>query len=673
MNPIHPIRKQVDFKKINTGLSWSRFFAQAMKDIRLYFYCACCLSFFRFILIMTFINRKGPETGWVDILTAMSNGFRFDSRISFYVILPTLLLGIIGGFFPLDKVIDKTRYGIAITFTTLTLFVCGATVPYFKEYDDQFNQWLLGLIFDDVHAIIKTIWTQVPVLTLLVTILLLAVGAAFLLKRMLRYPSRLADVFKQWPLTGKVFLTLCLIGLLVTAGRGSVGRRPVQLKDAAVTRDDFLNKTVLTPYDALRYLWGDYKTSISIQGFLTYLPDGDIRSAVKSYFNDPRNFDDLDTYMTHTVQSANNVPPKHIFLIVMEGYDSWPMLDQYQSLQLCTQLNALAEKGIWIKRFLPAHVGTTPALTSIMTGLHDANTRTNYQPSSRTPYPSSIAPIFRALGYKTRFFYGGYLSWQHIGDFARNQGFEEVYGAPHMGQWVHANEWGVDDDVLFDFIKKTVSNDQPSFSMIMTTSYHPPYDIDVYGLGFPTKAIPPDLAGRYDGGINLKIFGHLWYADRALGDFIRKMDLSLENPLFAITGDHWSRKFLNNHPSLYEKSSVPLVLYGPAVLTGKHAATDVVGCHTDIGPTLIELCAPEGFIYHSIGKNLLSDTPPPAAFGAENIIMGPDFIMNKYNPKNLAALPGYPLDTPNTDKMIRMANQYYAIGWWRIMRGAALP
>jgi hypothetical protein len=88
---------------------------------------------------------------------------------------------------------------------------------------------------------------------------------------------------------------------------------------------------------------------------------------------------------------------------------------------------------------------------------------------------------------------------------------------------------------------------------------------------------------------------------------------------------------------------------------------------------LIDLSAPEGFVYHGIGRNLLSGDPSPAAFGAGNIIIGPGFIMNKYNPKKVEALPGYPLNTPNTEKMIRMANEYYAIGWWRIMRGSSFP
>jgi CTP synthase len=41
---------------------------------------------------------------------------------------------------------------------------------------------------------------------------------------------------------------------------------------------------------------------------------------------------------------------------------------------------------------------------------------------------------FKRLGYRTRLFYGGYLSWQRFGIFARDQGADEVYGVPEESE-----------------------------------------------------------------------------------------------------------------------------------------------------------------------------------------------------------------------------------------------
>jgi len=659
-------------------MTWIRYIKQAAKDLRAYLYFILLLSFFRVILITIFIEKKDPSSGFTDILSVLVNGLRFDSRVAMYFVTPTLLMSLVGVFFHIDRIIDRTRLVIATIFTLLTLLLCGSTIPYFQEYNDQFNYWLYGLIYDDFGAIVKTAWSQVPVIRMVVLLVLFTTVLSLLLKKFLNRDPRWAVRAARFPVWGKTLGTLCFVCLMVIAARGSAGPRPVQLKDAAVTRDTFLNKTVLNPYEALRYLYSDFKSLRNVRGVTNYLPKGNIRSAVKSYSDDPRNLETIDEYLLRTANSASTNPPKHIFLIVMEGYSAWTLLDKYQSLQTSSRLKAIAEKGLRVKRFLPASNGTTESLTTIISGLPDMHLLINYQPSSRQAYPTAIAPIFKRLGYKTRFFYGGYLSWQRIGDFCRNQGFEEVYGAPHMGKWAHANEWGVDDEALFAFIEKTVAADEPSFNMVMTTSNHPPYDIEVFKRGYPLRQIPPDLADIYNGDSPMVIYGHMWYADQCLGNFIHRMEETLPAPVFAVTGDHFGRHFLNKNPTMFERNAVPLVLYGPDVLKGKHLPENAVGTHIDISTTLVELAAPSGFAYHAVGRNLIDVGAYPAAVGTKFAAVTPDFIME--NLKNRIAEPfpetGNPWVNPSSgeiDALLKHANEYYAIGWWRVMRGAALP
>ncbi|MDG1038997.1 MAG: sulfatase-like hydrolase/transferase, partial [Polaribacter sp.] len=98
--------------------------------------------------------------------------------------------------------------------------------------------------------------------------------------------------------------------------------------------------------------------------------------------------------------------------------------------------------------------------------------------------------------------------------------------------------------------------------------------------------------------------GHLWYADKALGDFVAKAENKYSNALFAFTGDHYGRKFINGSPTLYERSSVPFILYGKSVAeNSKRVFTP--GSHIDITPTLIELVAPPNHTYYSFGNSLL--------------------------------------------------------------------
>src|SRR5207248_653986 len=90
--------------------------------------------------------------------------------------------------------------------------------------------------------------------------------------------------------------------------------------------------------------------------------------------------------------------------------------------------------AVWQEHAMQRSAGlsTIESLGVIITGLPFARAFVNFQPLVRKGLPTAAAAIFKQLGYKPRFFYGGYLSWQRIGEFCREQGFEDVYGGDQM-------------------------------------------------------------------------------------------------------------------------------------------------------------------------------------------------------------------------------------------------
>jgi phosphoglycerol transferase MdoB-like AlkP superfamily enzyme len=221
----------------------------------------------------------------------------------------------------------------------------------------------------------------------------------------------------------------------------------------------------------------------------------------------------------------------------------------------------------------------------------------------------------------------------------------------------------------------TVDDSRPSFNIIMTTSYHPPYNVDVWGKGFPLKQVPPDIAPLFDNTTSLKMLGHLWYSDKCLGDFVKKAEDKLQRPLFAFTGDHFGRKFINAKPDFFERSGVPLILYGRDVLKGIALPQGAAGAHIDIGPTLIELTAPKGFTYYSVGQDLLAPRKEFLGIGWFRVI-GKDFILDVDVPgvPQFYPLPGKPLpeNLPDMSTLKATFDRAYGIGWWRVRRGEKL-
>jgi phosphoglycerol transferase MdoB-like AlkP superfamily enzyme len=43
------------------------------------------------------------------------------------------------------------------------------------------------------------------------------------------------------------------------------------------------------------------------------------------------------------------------------------------------------------------------------------------------PFVTSIFSQFKKLGYQTNFYYGGYLSWENIGELSKYQGVDRIF------------------------------------------------------------------------------------------------------------------------------------------------------------------------------------------------------------------------------------------------------
>ena len=600
---------------------------------------------------------------------ALFIGARFDARISTMVALPSLLLSIICGIVPIDPFCDGLRKTMAMIFLFISFFLLPINYLFFLEYKDNFNQWIFGAIYDDFGAVLKTTCFEYPIFTLFTISFLIISITLYIGVRFLR-DTWITEGFINQKIANaplKVVMTSIILVLFLFAIRGSAGKRPIQRKDAGITNNAFLNKFILNPYSALRYTIKDTCKLFSAKGFREYLPEGDVQKAAKLFFHETKSLPDLDAYMKKYAKGHGTVSPRHIFAIVMESFDSWPLMEKHKAFNLLPNFRRLGKEGILIKAFLPAGNGTMTTFASLVTGIPDVGVFTNYQKSAGKPFATTMAAQFKKLGYEVNLFYGGYLSWQRIGDFCMAQGFDNIYGGGNMDVWSN-NEWGVEDNELFDFVLKTLDDDKPTFNLLLSTSNHPPYDLPIYDLGFEYRQIPENLKTEYDGDIPIKVFGHLWYSDMVLAEFIRRAEQELSCPLFAITGDHWSRKYLNSQPTLYECSSVPLLLYGKKVLNDIPAPEHLAGSHIDIMPTLIELSAPEGFEYFSMGSNLLDPERRQIGFGRNKLIT-PDFIISKKGEMELLPFAEVDAVAPSVDELKILLDAYYGVGWWRIMRG----
>jgi phosphoglycerol transferase MdoB-like AlkP superfamily enzyme len=249
-----------------------------------------------------------------------------------------------------------------------------------------------------------------------------------------------------------------------------------------------------------------------------------------------------------------------------------------------------------------------------------------------------------------------------------------VYGGDQVTPRTGGNEWGIDDEDLFRFVLAR-TGPEPTFNLIMSTSYHPPYSVDLKEKGFDLEALKanPICAGHSDS--ELRILGHLWYADKSVSDFVAASERKLDRPLFAITGDHYSRKkFVSVRPmqTTYDQLAVPLILAGLKMLENVSHPSTLAGSHLDILPTLVDLSAPKGFEYHAFGRDLFDFSQPQLGFGC-NAAIGPDFVLRIHQPTHVEDLRGQPASDVNGREMALHYRRLSALGWWRVMKGNRWP
>lgn len=652
---------------------WSRFSTQVQKDARLWLALVALLALGRILAFGVHFGRLSNDSGLGTVLTGLWSGLRFDVQCATLMTLPSLVLSVLCCWWTCDQAAERVRRWWGATLVATTVVVVGIDVGYIGEYGNQFDQFLFGLLFDDVKAILLTIWQSYPVIWAVLGMIGACVGLGWLLIRWLRSPFIAVDPASPAPRWWvRILLGVAMVVLVGAGARGSFQRLPLQNKAAAMSADPLVNALTPTPYHALRKAIELHLQLQHNAGLEVFLPDHDLVKAGAVLFPGHGAMTDIDQWMVRTAPGAQH-PPKQVFLLVMESYDAWSFAAAYRSLGLTDQVRALGQEGLLFTSFVAASTGTMASLSALLTGLPDVGVHTAWRPMARQPFPSSPAAIFKRLGYRTRFFYSGYLSWERIGDFCKAQGFDEVHGGGSIDGGRSGNEWGVDDEHLLRYVTAHVPTEEPSFNVILSTSYHPPFNVDVYGHGFPLRTIPPDLASRYDGRITLAMFGHQWYSDVMAMRFIRGMEERVPGSLFALTGDHWSRRFLNGTPTFAERSLMPLLLYGPAVLPKGLPLPHTGGSHLDIAPTLVELCAPMGFTYQSLGENLLAATRG-LGFGV-NSVVGPDFIADMGGEQVIFhPLPDRPLPAilPDGEQLRQLHRAWHGLGWWRLMHGNLL-
>ena len=319
------------------------------------------------------------------------------------------------------------------------------------NFQAHINILIFGFFQDDTGAVMQSVWSDYPLVRVLLGLLGTVLLFRFIFKKLFHLPKKTANY--SLPLA----LVICIfsLGLFLSAMRASFGTFPVQIDDANISDNAKVNLIPVNGVFALK----EALSVASIQNKLKEF-DSEIKAirytdpvkSVTDYFGaeitDDSGFEESFFSVTDSNTFAKENPPNVIFFLMESMSNNNLFLHS-------PQLNVLGA--------LEPHFLAQSKYCTIQ-------------------YPSSVAIPFKENRYSTTFITGGKLNWRNINTFIPYQGFDVVEGDANIKTAIPSTqecEWGVYDEFLFEhvFNKLKQAAGKPQMIFSLTTTNHTPFHL----------------------------------------------------------------------------------------------------------------------------------------------------------------------------------------------------
>lgn len=589
---------------------WERWISGIQQEAKAFLFMAILITIFR-VVFLTLFQSQLSHTSWADIGMSLWLGFRLSLKtvgaITLVGLVFATLCHVITSHWPAQR-IRNIWYTIVTIVMTLLFF---GRIPFYTIFNSSYNAMLINGKHDDIHAIINTAINEYHAIPFLIGALIVGTLLSWLLVKLLNIPTLVwqpKTKRSQWITGISSLVGFVILFIFFRFGGAFNYTHSINWESAARLNSNLLNETILDDVQALYRVKAIAERTRQLET-VQFTPD-ELKQHIESV-GGHWNGAGFDEAFTKTITEARlQQQPQSIHIILGESYGLWPFLSKFNELG-----SYIVSEGRYVEQqpnamhtqyALAQGTGTMPAINGLLTGMPDTGLYPNYEHMSyQQPYGLGIGPVMKQLGYKTVFWYGGFSTWQNVKAFALAQGFDEFHDASEM-QSEESNAWGVADKDMFAAISAYMNEhrNEKILNVIMTTSNHPPYSIDVTKEGFDAEFVRshlPESMTNTDQQINE--IGHIWYADHVMGQYIREEQQHDPSALFVITGDHSERFNFATEQEPKVASTIPLIFYGQGIKQ-EWLRPDAFGMSIQIIPTLAELVGRPGQTYTSMVPSL---------------------------------------------------------------------
>ncbi|MFK5893045.1 MAG: LTA synthase family protein, partial [Pseudomonadota bacterium] len=435
--------------------------------------------------------------------------------------------------------------------------------------------------------VFATIWSEYK-LQLLISIAITIISAYGLNRILHLKTSHEIASSKYKPL----LIAPILIILCVMMVRSTFDHRPVNPSTVAFTSDPLINMLPLS--SAYSVLYAINETRNEDTGKYPYgeMPYEQALNVVK---NNMGISDALFLYskiptLHKQIAFVKRDKPLNLVIILEESLGA-DYVGALGGRDITPQLDKLSKQGIWFENMYATGTRSVRGIEAVITGFPPTPSRSVVKLSKSQTDFFTIAKLLSKHNYDTSFIYGGESHFDNMKRFFVNNGFNKIVDENSYINPLFYGSWGVSDEDLFnkahnEFLSQP--RDKPFFSLVFTSSNHPPFD---YPEGRITDV----------GKVKNTVKNAVKYTDYALGEFIDKAKSShyWKNTLFLIIADH-SDKVYGSEPVPIRHYQIPALILGADI---KPSVVTTVASQIDMLPTLLSLMGVDS-IHPAIGRDL---------------------------------------------------------------------
>lgn len=545
------------------------------------------------------------NSSFLDIGLVFLNGLRFDLSVQAQILFLFILLSLVEPLnrFPLYRNFWKYT-PLAIILYSIS-YLTGDFI-YFQNANKHLGYE--GFVFrgKDFWQVFSSVFIEdLPMVFLGFILICLFLYASIKILKKIPYEKDSSSVPKK---ALKAFL---IVLILILFARGGFQNSFLGTGNAIVTKDPLLNQFVLN---------GIFTTMIDLR--VEKFPKIQEMHEVEALSITRELISSSDTeFVNEIFPIYRKTKPKpgsgkpNIMLVILESWPAKYVSEEFSSKinekEITPEFNKLIQHGVYFPKFFANGGRTSNGLVSILTGIPDrpgiSMVHTKYALNRFT----GLGNILKKAGYRTKFYYGGQLSFENLTPIIRHWGFDDLYDYESFeaaGKF-KKGVWGFNDLDVYNQIIDDLSHEsssEPRLTVCLTLSTHHPFQI-------PDKSFelfPPDEEEN-------KFINSIYYADYSIGNFINRFKElpDFNKTIFIFVSDHTSHRKLN----YYEDRNIPFLIYAPwKFQTGKN---NRISSQLDVLPTILGMIEEE-FYFSALGKNVLTDPSSGQAYIAFGNIYG---------------------------------------------------